>query len=243
MPSIIAATALQAPAITNLTARGDTAGTGVYLEWTSPIDTLLWATEVWVSTTNNRTTATLYKTVTDNNTLYVGTAGITYYFWVRNVTTFAKSNGAWYPLSSTAGVSSLVELITLTDMAPNSVSVNYFSYDASSYAGAGGAFYSGIFTLSVTNDSAAWLPMSFIYTCKQSYFGAAVNTMWKLTNTTTATDIINLGTFTDKVQLVTVSTVFLLPPSTTHNITLYWYGANSTVSRSNGSLQLLGLKL
>lgn len=238
----IIATALQAPAVTNLQARGDTAGTGVYLQWSTPSNDLLWSTEVWYSTTNDRASAALYKTVLGNDTIFVGTPGQTYYFWIRSVSVYGKANGAWYPSDIYSGVASRVNKVTLNDIESNSLYLNYFHDSLSSVQGAGGANYAGVASISISNNSNNLFLMIYSFSCIQRYTGAAVTTKWMLKNTTTGQVIKDFGQFDDKVNNLALASTIFISPNATETITLFWWGANNTVSRSHMIIQILGLR-
>jgi len=91
------------PTLSNLIA--DPLPEGIKLRWDAPDDKTLWQTEVWVSTTNDRSSATLAFSTFDNTYLYTTDGGNTRYFWIKAKNDFLFSNGAWEPTSSTGGVS------------------------------------------------------------------------------------------------------------------------------------------
>jgi hypothetical protein len=91
------------PTLSNLVAT--TMPEAIKLRWDTPLDDTFWQTEVWVATTNDRSTATLAFTTFDNTYIYTTTGGTTRYFWVRSYNVFGYNNGPWYPVGSTSGVS------------------------------------------------------------------------------------------------------------------------------------------
>lgn len=107
----ITGSATPAPAMTELLANGNMAGTGILLTWTIPTnDTTFWGSEIWVSLVNNRATANKAETkpIIGNTYTFLGEVNYTYYFWLRSVNTYGVSNGAWFPVSATTGVSAVV---------------------------------------------------------------------------------------------------------------------------------------
>lgn len=108
-------TAKVAPTLSNL-AVYNTLG-GANLEWdaTTADDPLLWGTEIWFATTNDRSTATLVTTVKSANTYFwQDDSGATGYFWIRSINKFGYSNGAWEPTSSTGGVALNVPTVSIS---------------------------------------------------------------------------------------------------------------------------------
>lgn len=80
-------------------------GKFIVLQWIIPPDIDYFATEIWVSTTNNRASATLYAKETSNSFRYPATVGDTRYFWIRPIDVYGYSvNNPFFPVSATAGV-------------------------------------------------------------------------------------------------------------------------------------------
>lgn len=108
-----------APSLSGLTATP--ALRGNLLTWATSNDALLFGTEVWASKTNDRATATQKATVVDNTYIHLVAAGETWYYWIRAVSIYQRSDGAWYPTSSTGGVSSTSLQAQTTDIASNAI--------------------------------------------------------------------------------------------------------------------------
>ena len=72
---------------------------------TSSVLTEFWATELWVSTTNNRASATLATTERGSSYTYATSPSTTRYFWIRAKGLSNQTNGAWYPSGATSGIS------------------------------------------------------------------------------------------------------------------------------------------
>lgn len=78
----------------------------IKLRWdTSAVLDNFWATEIWVSSTNDRSAAILANTERGSSYSYTTTPSSTRYFWIRAKGNFNQTNGAWYPESSTGGIS------------------------------------------------------------------------------------------------------------------------------------------
>lgn len=92
------------PSVSGLTALGTDGGINLHWDMSS-VNADLWGVEVWASTTNDRSTATLTVTERGSSYPYTTTPSTTVYFWIRSVNSFGFNNGAWYPTSSTAGIS------------------------------------------------------------------------------------------------------------------------------------------
>lgn len=110
------------PDLTGLTIIPSSAG--MSFVWDNPIDASLWAIEIWEAATNNRTGATLLDTVVGTNTyeyISLGTGVVTHYFWVRAKGIYGQTNGNWYPVSSTAGISGVSGTNNTLDITPNAV--------------------------------------------------------------------------------------------------------------------------
>lgn len=84
-------------------------------------------TEIWASATNDRTAATKVGTTTGIQFVHSGLgASVTRYYWARAVNK-AGTQGDWYPLSSTAGVSATT---STTAPGPDSVGEDELQDDA-----------------------------------------------------------------------------------------------------------------
>ena len=119
--TILAIVPKPSPSLSGLSARGDTAGTGVLLSWVIPNNPDYFQSQVWVSTSNNRASATLAATIDGNSYFYILPTSQTRYFWVRSVNIYGYSTGAFEPVSSTGGVSATVSAITTIDIAQSSI--------------------------------------------------------------------------------------------------------------------------
>lgn len=118
MPLNLNITPVVAPTVTGLAATATLKG--ILLTWTALQDATLFAVEVWSSATNDRTAATLLATVTNNYFLHTGLdSGTTVYYWVRSKNTYGRTDGAWTPVSSTAGVSATTLLAQTEDLNAN----------------------------------------------------------------------------------------------------------------------------
>lgn len=126
MPLNLAITPVSAPTISGLAATATLKG--VLLTWDALQDTTLFAVEIWASSTNDRATATLLTTVTSNYYLHTGLAsGLTRYYWVRAKNTYGRTDGAWTPVSSTAGVSATTLMTQTADLNPNAATSVFVS--------------------------------------------------------------------------------------------------------------------
>jgi hypothetical protein len=99
--------------------------TGLKLTWTIPLNSqTVWATDIYYSETNNRATATLLKRVILANQFSMSALGLgtkTYYFWVRAVGYAGQTNGAWFPSSTTAGISGTTGLTNTQDITASAI--------------------------------------------------------------------------------------------------------------------------
>lgn len=124
----LAITPIAAPTIAGLAATATLKG--ILLTWTALQDSTLFAVEVWVSTTNDRALATLLATVTNNYFLHTGLASnTTRYYWARSKNIHGRTDGAWTPSSSTAGISATTLLAQTDDLNPNAAT-SVFLYQA-----------------------------------------------------------------------------------------------------------------
>lgn len=93
---------------------------GVRLHWTNPSNKDIAYIEVWRSTTNDRSTATMVAEVKANDytdhSLEIGTR----YYWVRAMSTTGLES-TWHPTSATAGVSGIPEQVAITSAADKDV--------------------------------------------------------------------------------------------------------------------------
>lgn len=108
-----------APSLSGLAATA--ALRGNLLTWTASSDAILFGAEVWASQTNDRTTASKVATVFDNTFMHLTAAGALWYYWIRGVSIYGRSDGAWFPVSSTAGISSTSLLAQTADIAAYAV--------------------------------------------------------------------------------------------------------------------------
>jgi len=92
------------PTLTDLTASATDGG--ILYEWnTDNSITNLWGVELWLSDDNDRSNAVLVTTETGGSYLYTASPNVTKYAWIKAKDTFDNNNGAWEPVSSSAGVS------------------------------------------------------------------------------------------------------------------------------------------
>lgn len=118
MPLNLSITPVAAPTLTGLTVTATLKG--ILIAWDALQDATLFATEIWVSATNDRTTATLLATVTGNYYLHTGlTSNVARYYWVRAKNTYNRTDGAWTPVSATAGASTTTLMAQTADLNPN----------------------------------------------------------------------------------------------------------------------------
>ncbi|HEU4830672.1 MAG TPA: hypothetical protein VFS65_00695, partial [Candidatus Saccharimonadales bacterium] len=108
-----------APALTGLIVTP--AFRGNLLKWDALDDPILFGAEVWASQTNDRATASKIATVYDNSFMHLTEAGETWYYWIRSVSTYGRSDGPWLPVSGTTGIESTSLLTNTEDITPNAV--------------------------------------------------------------------------------------------------------------------------
>lgn len=87
-----------APTLSNLTA--ESVYGGIQLRWTVPVDDTFFATEIWASQTNDRSTATEIDTVIGTTYYFIANPGVQWYFWIRSSNKFGRTDGTWFPTSS-----------------------------------------------------------------------------------------------------------------------------------------------
>lgn len=89
----------------------------IFLDWTNPADADFDVMEVWRSTTNNRSNASLIAAVrSDHYADNLGAADLTRYYWIRAKNTSGEVSD-YYPVSATAGVSATTGAVVATDIA------------------------------------------------------------------------------------------------------------------------------
>ncbi|WP_025041035.1 hypothetical protein [Nitrosospira briensis] len=103
------------------------------LKWSALNDPRLFGAEVWASKTNDRASASRLATVYDNSFTHAND-GETWYYWIRAVSIYGRSDGEWFPLSATAGVSSTALLVQTTDMALNAVTNLEWAQDPTAHS-------------------------------------------------------------------------------------------------------------
>lgn len=108
-----------APALSGLAATSTFKGN--LLKWDASSDITLFGVEVWASQTNNRTTASKVATVFDTTFMHLNTAGSLWYYWIRAVSIYQRADGAWFPVSATAGIGATSLLTQTSDIAPGAV--------------------------------------------------------------------------------------------------------------------------
>lgn len=139
----LAITPVAAPTITGLVATATLKG--ILLTWDALQNATLFAVEVWSSTTNNRASATLLTTVTNNYYLHTGLAsGLTRYYWVRAKNTYGRTDGAWTPVSSTAGVSATTLMTQTADLNPNAATSVFLAQSISAISQTVYGTYQGV---------------------------------------------------------------------------------------------------
>lgn len=227
------------PALSNLTTIA--AAGAIKLRWDSPISSVIWATEIWYATTNNRASATLLQTVVGTNSYTHSklTAGaLTYYYWVRAKGVNNQTNGAWFPSGSTSGVSGTVGLITTTDIGANAVTIT--SFGATNTGITGNGTYISALALTATNGGAYDLPYFWTFTGTQTYSSGARDTKWLFYDYTLSTNIFDFGTFTTLNELPALSSGYTIPAGATRQLILFWWGADSTVVLATRSFHVTG---
>jgi hypothetical protein len=89
---------------------------GNNLDWNAPLNNDFWQTEIWSSSSNDRSGATLLTTTIGTSYYDQLTTNTTKYYWVRIKDKFDNNDGIWEPVSSTGGISSTSKQITDTDV-------------------------------------------------------------------------------------------------------------------------------
>ena len=194
-------------------------------------------TEIWHNTTNDFTSATLLATVAGDSYRHTDLAVQQHYYWLRAVSVTPAITGVTTPATQ------IPAAVQTSDIASGAVSINEFGFTNAVVTGAGGYSYIGVFSVTITNNSNSDLPFVVTHACLQQYSSSAVATKWLLYDSTISATICDWGTFSDKVALPNLTAVYDVPAGATRTIVLYWYGADSTVSITNRSIQLLALKV
>ena len=153
----ITATSSIAPAVLNLTAANAISGVGINIVASKLSTNPVTRTQIWASQTNDRSTATLEAEIFGSVFFFQGTVSTTYYFWARNVNINGVANGAWYPSSSTAGVSATV--VEITALPSNNT--------ASTYVGDGNFQQHG--SITVKNDTIRNSAINILFNAQQEY--------------------------------------------------------------------------
>lgn len=129
MPLDLVITPIAAPTLANLSAVATLKG--ILVTWDALKNTTLFAAELWVSETNDRAAATLLHTCTANYYLHTGLpSNVTRYYWIRAKNIYERTDGAWTPILSTAGVSATTLLTQTGDINPNAVTAVYLAQSA-----------------------------------------------------------------------------------------------------------------
>ena len=76
---------------------------GITLDWDSPVEDSFWSTEIWRSTINDRSTATLVTSNVGTNFYDTHFSITNYYYWIRAKDKFGNVNGEWFPADPLAG--------------------------------------------------------------------------------------------------------------------------------------------
>jgi hypothetical protein len=194
-------------------------------------------TEIWHNTINDFTSATLLATVDGDTYRHTDLSVQAHYYWLRAVSATPAVTGVKTAATQTPAA------VQTSDIAAGAVSINEFGFTNTAVTGAGGSSYVGVFSITITNSSSNDLPFVITHACLQQYSGSAVATKWLLYDSTISQAICDWGTFNDKVPLPSLTAVYVIPAGATRAIILYWYGADSTVSITNRSIQLLALKV
>lgn len=108
-----------APSLSNLTVTP--ALKGNLLKWDVVNNSLLLGAQIWASQTNDRATATKVSEVFDNTFMHLTSAGSAWYYWIRGISVYERADGAWLPVSATAGVQSTTLLAQTEDIAQNAI--------------------------------------------------------------------------------------------------------------------------
>lgn len=163
------------PDLTGLVIIPSTAG--MSFVWDNPIDSSLWAIEIWEASTNNRASATLLDTVVGTNTyeyISLGTGSITHYFWIRAKGIYGQTNGAWYPISSTAGIAGTSGLSNTPDIATGAVtSTALISSTAPVDISVGDFVLENIFSTTITGEGYPVLTTTSLDVTGTSVIGGA----------------------------------------------------------------------
>ena len=223
--TLILATAVSAPNLSGLATNGDIIGDGIKLSWTNPASKDLFAIEVWVAGLNDRAYATLLTTVIGtNNYVHAAVPNTDYYYWIRGVTVYGHSNGAFYPTSATAGVYG-------KNLTP------WTSGAALGTGKIGDGTWQNLGTIAVYNESANyWAGGTFLFIGEQVYT-ADSNTQFRITITGSPYlsshdyTLIAGRNYTPSIAFnVNVQTnVFATP----YTFQLEWNGADSNVTLTN----------
>lgn len=212
-----------APDVAGLTAVDSGNAMGINLTWNIPVSSNLAITEIWASTSNNRATATLKATVVGNTYFFSGYRDQTWYFWIRGVTVYGKANGAFYPVSATAGISATIrELFTY----------GYNPIITGASSGTGNWTPSSIVEKLLQNQTTDNKSCDLIFNCWQTYDLLAKTTEFEIRNWngTTETVMYNYGVWSEKVHTPTfVLQDVYVDAGTERRIRLYWKGEDSTV--------------
>jgi hypothetical protein len=123
------------PTLTNLTVSATLGGN--LLDWDTPVNNQFWQTEIWSSTTNVRSNATLLTTTVGTSYYDQLTTNTTKYYWIRVKDQYDNVNGIWEPVSSTAGVVATSSTITEDDV-DSTIITSSSSSSSSASVGTGG---------------------------------------------------------------------------------------------------------
>lgn len=219
-------TAIQAPDVTGLIANGNTLGSAIKLSWTKPIHPDLYATEIWMSSSNDRSTATLIATTLDSNYTYFTYSRSSLFFWIRGVSIYGKANGNWYPISSTGGITAKVLDPTFN-----------FSASEASYTGTGSFIQIALMNVSNT----PWSKSSNSIICVSGFqvYAAASNVEFQWStqiDSGTENFLTAYPVMTEKQQNIHISKIFNTKTNSDstglYKVRLYWK-ASSDVTISN----------
>ena len=70
---------------------------GIELRWDAQNNNNIFATEIWMSASNDITATALYKTVKDNTAWVALDSSITRYFWARHIDKASQTNSGFFP--------------------------------------------------------------------------------------------------------------------------------------------------
>lgn len=211
-----------------------------YLELSFTISDTNWPdypyeTEIWVSDTNDIDDAVLTATITGTQYTQVLADTKDRYIWLR-----PSWSGGTGDYSSMITVPASV--INTADIAPNAVTQTSFAFSTTGPTGNVITTYTAVVSGTLTNDTDNPLPFYINLFCRQVYSAGEKNTAWLFRDITLDTTVHNWGVLPIRETLPAISFVYEIPANTSRQIALYWAAEDNTVSLSNLSFQLVGVK-